>query len=224
MIETMTELLTCTPETSNKPRSALPHLLLAHGAGQGMTSPFFESLTGLLMSRGISLTRFEFAYMAARRHEGKRRPPPRMPLLLEEYRAAIAQLRESLGAKPRIVIGGKSMGGRSASMIADDLFAEDAIAGLVCLSYPFHPPKKPDTLRTSHLAELQTPSLIVQGERDPFGTRAEIETYGLSPAIQFAWIGDGDHDLAPRAKSGFTRTGNLETAAEAIASFLAGLN
>ncbi|WP_244465043.1 alpha/beta hydrolase family protein [Candidatus Filomicrobium marinum] len=220
----MINLLTCAPEKSSKSRSALPHLLLAHGAGQGMASPFFETLTGLLVSRGIGVTRFEFAYMAARQQDGKRRPPPRMPVLLDEYRVAVATLREILGSKPHIVIGGKSMGGRAASMIADDLFTKGAIAGLVCLGYPFHPPKKPDTLRTAHLVHLQTPGLIVQGERDPFGTREDVSSYSLSPAIQIAWMGDGDHDLSPRVKSGFTRTGNLETAAEAIHSFLACLS
>lgn len=218
----MTDLLTCAPE--REPSRRLPHLLLAHGAGQGMTSPFFEALTELLVARGIAVTRFEFDYMAARRDGGKRRPPPKIDLLLREYRVAVEELRNQIGREKPIVIGGKSMGGRAASMIADDIFAEGAISGVVCLGYPFHPPKKPESLRTAHLAELRTPALVVQGERDPFGTRAEVEGYELSPSIRFSWIGDGDHDLVPRVKSGFTREGNLDAAAEATAMFLTELS
>jgi predicted alpha/beta-hydrolase family hydrolase len=215
----MVDFLTCAPEGNLSPE--LPHLLLAHGAGQGMISPFLEKLTALLVARGIFVTRFEFEYMAARRSDGKRRPPSKMDTLLAEYRAAVEELRQQIDQKQPIFIGGKSMGGRAASMIADDLLAEGAISGLVCLGYPFHPPKKTESLRTAHLSDLRTPTLIVQGERDPFGTRAEVEGYDLSPAIRFKWMADGDHDLAPRAKSGFTREGHLASAADATAAFLA---
>ena len=118
-------------------------------------------------------------------------------------------------------IGGKSLGGRVASLVADELRDEGAIAGLVCLGYPFHPPAKPENLRTAHLETLRCPTLIVQGERDPFGSRAEVESYPLSPAIRFVWAGDGDHDLGPRGGSGFTRKGNLALAADAVAEFTA---
>lgn len=218
----MPHLLTSTPEEKTGEAAHLPRLLLAHGAGQGMTSPFFETLTELLLERGITVTRFEFDYMAARRDGGKRRPPPRIAVLLDEYRAAIEALRGEIGAD-KLVIGGKSMGGRAASMIADELYGAGAIAGLVCLGYPFHPPKKPESVRTTHLAGLNTPALIVQGERDPFGTQAEIEGYDLAKPIRLKWIGDGDHDLNPRTKSGFTRKGNLAAAADAVRAFLAEL-
>lgn len=221
----MADLLTSAPEhmaVTAEGRS-LPHLLLAHGAGQGMRSPYFETLAKQLVMNGVAVTRFEFSYMAISGQDGKRRPPPRVNLLLPEFRAAVEGLRDKLDPGQRIVIGGKSMGGRIASMIADELFNEGAIAGLVCLGYPFHPPKKLTTLRTAHLEGLQTPTLIVQGERDPFGTRDEVESYPLSPAIRLVWIGDGDHDLAPRVKSGFTRDGNLASASQAISAFLAGL-
>ena len=92
----------------------------------------------------------------------------------------------------------------------------------MCLGYPFHPPKKPDQLRTAHLEQLACPALIVQGERDPFGTRAEVEAMRLSPAIRLHWAGDGDHDLGPRGASGFTRKGNLAAAADAMAEFAQG--
>jgi len=116
----------------------------------------------------------------------------------------------------RLFIGGKSMGGRIASMVAD----EAEIAGLVCLGYPFHPPGKPEKLRTAHLERLATPALFVQGTRDPFGTREEVAGYRLSPAIGFHWSEDGDHSLKPRKSSGRTTELSLDEAVAAIAGFL----
>jgi len=180
-----------------------------------MVSPFLDTMAKLLAERGIAVWRFEFAYMAARRDGGSRKPPPKAERLMDEYRAAVAELPPG-GV---VMIGGKSMGGRVASMVADDLFSKGRIAGLVCLGYPFHPPKAPDKLRTAHLEAIGCPTLIVQGERDPFGTRTEVEGYRLSPAIGLHWVDDGDHDLGPRGASGYTRKGNLTAAADAIATF-----
>jgi hypothetical protein len=198
------------------PENAAVRFVCAHGAGKGMESPFLDTMADLLAERGIAVLRFEFAYMAAR-HEGGRKPPPRAERLMDEYRAAVA----AVPAGATLLIGGKSMGGRVASMIADQMLAEHRIAGLVCLGYPFHPPAKPEQLRTAHLEGLACPALIVQGERDPFGTRAEVGAMRLSKAIRFCWSGDGDHDLGPRGASGFTRKGNLAAAANAIAAFAA---
>jgi hypothetical protein len=200
------------------PTGADIHLILAHGAGAPMTSPFMDAIVGLLAQRDIRVTRFEFAYMAARR-EGARKPPPKAERLVAEYRAAVEAVSQKLAAKQRLFIGGKSMGGRVASLIAGDLFGERVISGCICLGYPFHPPKKPDDLRTAHLMDLACPTLIVQGERDPFGPRSEVESYDLSRAIVFHWATDGDHDLAPRKSSGATHDGNLEAAADIIAAF-----
>jgi predicted alpha/beta-hydrolase family hydrolase len=123
-----------------------------------------------------------------------------------------------------LIIGGKSMGGRVASMIADAAFAEGRIAGLLCLGYPFHPVGKPEQLRTAHLAGLQTPALIVQGMRDPFGTPEEVAGYTLSPAIEILWLEDGDHDLKPRKSiSGFTAADHLRRMAERVAAWSRGL-
>jgi predicted alpha/beta-hydrolase family hydrolase len=183
-----------------------------------MTSPFMTKIAALLGERGLRVSRFEFAYMAGRR-EGRRRPPPRAASLTGEYESIVAKLAASVPAGQRLVIGGKSMGGRVASLVADALFAQGRIAGLVCLGYPFHPPAKPEELRTSHLAALECPALIVQGERDPFGGRTEVEDYGLSPAIRIHWADDGDHDLGPRGGGNATRKGNLAAAADAVATF-----
>jgi predicted alpha/beta-hydrolase family hydrolase len=199
------------------PSNAQVRFLCAHGAGGGMVSPFLDMIAKLLAERGIAVWRFEFAYMAARREGGTRKPPPKAERVMDEYRAAVSEMPRDGTA----IIGGKSMGGRVASMVADDLFKDGRIAGLTCLGYPFHPPKKPEQLRTAHLEAIACPTLIVQGERDPFGTRSEVEGFRLSPAIQVHWVGDGDHDLGPRGASGFTRKGNLTGAADAIAEFAA---
>lgn len=197
-----------------------PLLLLAHGAGAGMSSPFMTLIAGMLAGRGLATARFEFAYMAARREGGKRRPPPKAETLTAEYEAVIDLVRRRHSDRP-LLIGGKSMGGRVASYVADAAFAKGDCAGLVCLGYPFHPPSKPEQLRTAHLATLKCPALIVQGERDPFGPRKEVEAMTLAPGIAFHWAGDGDHDLGPRGGKGFTRKGNLAAAADAIAAFAA---
>ena len=195
------------------------HILLAHGAMAPMDSPFLETISKELSARGLCVHRFEFSYMAGRRTGGKKRPPPRAENLVEEYHAAIDQvILGDTNARP-LIIGGKSLGGRVASMIADDAFAAGKISGVVCLGYPFHPPKKPDQLRTAHLECLTCPALILQGERDPFGTPAEIESYAIDPKVCLHWIGDGDHDFGPRGRSGFTKRGNMEAAAEAIREF-----
>lgn len=197
------------------PADANARLLFAHGAGAGANTPFMEAMSALLSERRVATLRFEFAYMAARRQNGSRKPPPRAERLVDEYRMAVAGVPEG----PPLLIGGKSMGGRVASLVADELHARGQIAGLVCLGYPFHPPNKPDQLRTAHLLHLACPALIVQGERDPFGPRNEVEGMSLSQAIRFHWVGDGDHDFGSRGGSGFTRKGNLAAAADAVAAF-----
>jgi len=195
----------------NGPAGAGATVVLAHGAGAPMDSPFMESVATGLADRGLAVVRFEFPYMRKRRAEGGRRPPDRAPVLMSTWRELVG----TLGAA-RLVVGGKSMGGRIASMIADDVGA----AGLVCLGYPFHPPGKPERLRTAHLAALETPTLIVQGTRDRFGTPDEVAGYDLSPAIDVVWIEDGDHSLTPRKSSGRTPEQNLAGAVDAVASFV----
>jgi predicted alpha/beta-hydrolase family hydrolase len=198
------------------PDDARVTLMLAHGAGAPMDSAGMTALAGALAGAGFRVVRFEFAYMAARR-AGQRKPPPRAETLGPEYRAAV----EQLGATGPLVIGGKSMGGRVASMIADELYAAGDIAGLLCLGYPFHPPEKPAQLRTAHLAGLATPALICQGTRDPFGTRDEVAGYALSSRIELLWLEDGDHDLKPRKSvSGFTAADHLRTVGAGVAAWV----
>lgn len=202
------------------PKNASHRLLIAHGAGAGISSPFLEAMAALLSERGVAVTRFEFEYMVQRRDGGKKRPPPRAEKLMTEYTAMIAAILKSKPKDQKLVIGGKSLGGRVASMVAEDQFRAGAIAGLVCLGYPFHAPATPQKLRIAHLETLTAPTLIVQGVRDPFGTQSEVEAMRLSKSIAFNWIGDGDHDFGPRDASGFTRSGNLADAADAVTGFL----
>jgi uncharacterized protein len=205
------------------PPSAAYRIILAHGAGAGITSSFMEQMSDLLTERAFAVTRFEFAYMAARRTGGPRRPPPKAEILAQEYSAFLDHVSSQGPQGQKLLIGGKSLGGRVASLIAADAHREGRIAGLIGLGYPLHPPGQPDRRRAEHLITFTCPSLIVQGERDPFGNKAEFEALELPPAIQLHWIGDGDHDFGPRGASGFTRKGNLAAAAGAIAAFAAGL-
>lgn len=197
------------------------HLILAHGAGAPMDSAFMTAVAEAIARSGdgVSVHRFEFAYMAGRRTGGPKRPPPRVDRLRDEYVDAIDALSSRLSRDAGIFIGGKSMGGRVASLVADDLFVAGRIKGLVCLGYPFHPQGKPETLRTEHLERLTCPALIVQGERDPFGSSEEVPTYRLSPLIRLHWLHDGDHDFGPRGRSGITRAANIAEAASAVVSF-----
>ena len=198
------------------PEGARTTILLAHGAGAPMDSAWMNASAGVLAQAGFRVARFEFGYMAGRRTDAGRKPPPRAEALIEEYRSAVA----GIGASGPLVIGGKSMGGRVASMLADELFATGRIAGLLCLGYPFHPPGKPEQLRTKHLAALKVPALICQGTRDIFGAREEVAGYGLSKKIEILWLEDGDHDLKPRkGVSGFTAADHLKTVAEAVTAW-----
>jgi len=201
----------------NGPSSAATTLLLAHGSGTPMDHPWMAAMAEAIASRGVRVVRFEFAYMAARR-DGKSRPPPAPAnRLIGEWIEVIGAVGAE--AKGKLIIGGKSLGGRMASMIADKEFKAGRVAGLVCLGYPFHPPGQPEKLRTDHLEQLACPTHIFQGERDPFGTRDEVSGYPLSRAITLHWMADGDHDLKPRKASGKTLADHVD----AVAAVIAGL-
>ena len=200
--------------TWNGPANANLTVILAHGAGAPMDTPFMTFFAEGLARAGYRVGRFEFPYMAARRQAGKTRPPDRAPVLIEAWKKTL------VGHDPtRLVIGGKSMGGRIASMIADEVGAR----GLVCLGYPFFGMGRKDKPRIAHLELLKTPTLICQGERDAMGNRATVETLKLAKKIRIAWLPDGDHDLKPRKASGRTHDQNLAAARDAVSDFLAKL-
>src|ERR1700687_2434604 len=190
-------------------------LVLAHGAGAPMDSHFMNKVGQAIGGTDVRVVRFEFPYMAAPRTSGKRHAPDREPVLIESWRGVIAKL----GSVAGLVIGGKSLGGRIASMIADEVGA----AGLICLGYPFHPPGNPARTRVEHLENLRTPAVILQGTRDSLGRPDDIEQYRLSQKIQMVWIEDGDHSFKPRARSGRIEAQTLAEAISQIQHFIANL-
>jgi predicted alpha/beta-hydrolase family hydrolase len=201
---------------SDGPREARIALILAHGAAGPMDSAFMNVIAMGVAAHGIRVVRFEFPYMAARRSSGKRGAPDREPVLIDSWRGAIARVR---GESKLVAIGGKSLGGRIASMVAD----ESGVAGLVCLGYPFHPAGNPARARIAHLEHLRTPALILQGMRDSFGRPDEVGCYPLAPGIRLVWIEDGDHSFKPRAASGRSEADNLGVAVAHVAEFVGGL-
>lgn len=206
------------PRLIDGPAAAPATLLLAHGAGAPMDSPFMAAIAGGLAERGWRVVRFEFPYMAHTRLTGQRRAPDRLPRLLDAFREQ-ATLEAGAAADRPLFIGGKSMGGRVASLLVDQL---PGVRGCLCLGYPFHPPGRPAQLRTEHLAALRSPTLILQGERDSFGKRGEVEGYSLSPAIALQWISAGDHSFKPTRSSGHTEAGNWQAAVDACDQFMRG--
>lgn len=197
------------------PDDAATTIALAHGAGAPLDSEFMQVFAERLGAMGFRVARFEFPYMAERRESGKKKPPNRLPQLIETWHDVIGELGVN-----SLVIGGKSMGGRVASLVADDA----GVKGLICLGYPFHAPgKEPGLNRLEHLEGLKTPTLICQGTRDALGTREEISDYRLSATIQFYWLEDGDHSFKPRRASGLTESENWQNAIDAIGVFIKGL-
>ena len=196
------------------PGASSTTLILAHGAGAPMDSQWMSEMAERLAVRGVNVLRFEFPYMAQRRLDGGKRPPNPQPVLLQCWREVFSEVRRHVAGS--IAIGGKSMGGRMASLLADELGAD----ALVCLGYPFYAAGKPEKPRVAHLAHVKTPTLIVQGERDALGNREAVEAYTLSPAIEVHWLVAGDHDLKPLKASGFSHAQHLEAAADRIVSGL----
>jgi len=200
---------------SDGPSDAALSLALAHGAGAAMDTKFMQYFAKHLGTRGYRITRFEFPYMAERRITGKKRPPDHLSKLQETWMAIISYL-----GPENLVIGGKSMGGRIASIVAD----EASVKGLLCLGYPFHAPGKlPGPNRLEQLKSLQTPTLICQGTRDAFGTIDQVSKYRLSNSIKLHWVEDGDHGFKPRKQSGQTEEKNWRNALDASCAFLEGL-
>lgn len=192
---------------------AAPTLILAHGAGAPMGSPFMVFFAKNISEAGFRVVLFNFDYMKRSRLEGRRFPPDRPEKLLAKWQQVIAAFQGG-----PLAIGGKSMGGRMASMVGAQ--NPNLVQGLVCLGYPFHPPGRPEVLRVGHLSEVKCPALICQGERDALGEKAEIEAMSFHENFEFFWLPDGDHSLKPRVSSGLTEIGNLTLAAEKICGFL----
>jgi uncharacterized protein len=195
-------------------RGADRAVLLAHGAGADMNAPTLTTFADALADAKIPSLRFNFPYKAA-----GRRSPDRPVVLEAAVREAASELaRRSKLPPDRLVLGGRSMGGRICSIVA----AEDGALGLVLLGYPLHPPGKPNQLRVEHFPGLRMPALFVSGTRDPFGTPAELKraVKKIPGEVSFHWIDTGDHGFKPLKSSGQTVNGVLSDAASAVVAFV----
>lgn len=192
-----------------------PLFIFAHGAGAGMEHDFMSAVANGLVEQGIRVVRFNFPYMVKRAEDGKKRPPDRAPKLLEAYEEVITHFTNQ-----PVVIGGKSMGGRMSSLLAEN----ELVAGMACLGYPFHPPGKPEKYKGEHLAAIEKPTLILQGERDTFGKKEEFEHFALSEQVRVIFVPDGDHSFKPRKSSGYTEVENIELAVKHLADFIKEIN
>jgi predicted alpha/beta-hydrolase family hydrolase len=169
-------------------------LVLGHGAGAGQKHPFMVATAKGLADRGIAVITFDFPYMRERRGA-----PDKAPVLEQSFREVISAAREWSG-NARLFIGGKSMGGRMATHLGAQ--GLDALKGIVALGYPLHPPGRPDKPRTEHLPSIRVPVLIVQGERDTFGTPAELEPViaTMTAQVTLHVVRGGDHSLTVRGR------------------------
>lgn len=182
-------------------------ILLAHGAGAPMDSFFMNQISAGLAAGGVEVIRFEFPYMQKRRADGKRRPPDRQPKLLDYFSEMIERYADS---DIPLWLAGKSMGGRMATLMAED----SRIKGCFVYGYPFYAPGKLDRPRTEHLLSVIKPVHIFQGTRDNMGRREIVENYDLSASVRLHWLESGDHDLKPLKRSGITQDEHIAHAVE----------
>jgi hypothetical protein len=162
--------------------------------------------------------RFDFPYRKA-----GRRAPDRPPVLLAAVREAVADLARRAKLPPdRLVLGGRSMGGRIASMVAADPDDPVPALGLTMLGYPLHPPGKPENLRVEHFPRLTMPVLFASGTRDAFGTPAELKRHAkkVKGPVTFCWIETGDHSFRPLKASGLSAADALTQVADAVVDFV----
>lgn len=195
--------------------SAQAVLLLAHGAGAGMESGFMTAMASALAA-DFEVVRFEFPYMHWRRQEGVKAPPDRMPKLCDFFSQLVEPVTGHFGLP--LVLAGKSMGGRVASLLAAS--PDTRALAAVAFGFPFHPPAKPERLRTDHLGELVLPLLICQGTRDPFGKPDEVAGYTLGERARVHWLEGGNHDFEPLKRSGQTQLDLVRAAAVATDRFV----
>ncbi|NYS59958.1 alpha/beta fold hydrolase [Vreelandella salicampi] len=192
----------------------LGHLLFAHGAGAGQDSAFMRQFVTSLARCGVQVLTLDFSYMQQMHESGRRRPPPKVDKLVDEL-AQWCRFVEQVLPSP-LWVGGKSMGGRVASMLA----TQQSVAGVIVAGYPFHPARTPEKRRLAHWPQVACPALIIQGERDPLGTRQEVEGYTLPANVNVEWLTEGDHDFKPRRSTGLSQQVLIDEAALLAASFV----
>ena len=183
-------------------------LIFAHGAGAGKDHDFMETVAQALCNTGIAVIRFNFPYMDTIKITGKRRPPDKMDVLINCFKDNLTAA-ETVYPSIAWSLAGKSLGGRVAThLLADSDATIDSVTkqkrSAICFGYPFHPPQKPETLRVENLNAIDNELLILQGTRDIFGTSEEVKNYSLNANVNIIWLEDGDHDLQPRKRSGYT--------------------
>lgn len=196
-------------------RPEMARLLLLHGAGAGQLSFPMRQFATQMAACHIQVVGVELGYMVEMQRLGKRRPPPPIARLQAEATAWLTLLG-AVGDDLPLWVGGKSMGGRIASLLAVD----SPVAGCVIFGYPFHPPRRPERTRLAHWPDVKVPALIVQGERDPFGNRGEVAEYRLPQHVMVHWLADGDHDFKPRLASGLTQQTLLAMAVQQAVDFM----
>lgn len=194
-------------------------VIFTHGAGANMTTDFMNKIAkGLSQQADIGVIRFNLPYMRANAIDGKRRPPDRAPKLLKDFNLHIAAIKAEYTPK-RIVLMGKSMGGRMAAIVAE----QTVVDGVICLGYPFIPLKGGEP-RLAPIELCTAPLCIIQGERDKFGGKELVETWPVMQKTQRHWLMDGDHSFVPRKSSGTTEEANLDTAISHCINFIRGLD
>lgn len=205
-------------ETNSNHINSNTLILFAHGAGAAMNSEFMTQMATELAVKGYNVLRFNFPYMQISMKDGGKRPPDRAPKLLNcfEYYLNLAQQDKKF---TRIIVMGKSMGGRIAAILAET----QAVDGVICLGYPFLPPKKLQP-RLAPLQKSNAPVLVLQGERDRFGNKTQVLTWSLGKNTHVQWITDGDHSFAPRKSSRRTNHENISAASFFCDEFLKNIN
>ncbi|WP_437185824.1 alpha/beta family hydrolase [Planctomicrobium sp. SH668] len=193
------------------PKRAKTCVVLTHGAGESSDSTFLTYFAENLAAKGHRVVRFDFPFMVARSTEGRKRPTDKEDVLKATWKSVVEGLSHD-----RLVIGGKALGGRIASMVADEI----GVAGVLCLGFPFHASGRPDQHRIEPLDTITTPTLIVQGEIDQFGDREEVQEYVLSPNVQIHWVPEGDHGYNVKRGAVRDHDQNLKNATYAIDKFL----
>ena len=192
-------------------------IVFAHGSSLAMDHEYMQDMALRLAAQGLKVIRFEFPYMADRRSTGKKGFPNQLPVLIASLREVVEYVKSTILAPSQpLYLAGKSLGGR----VASHLYLEGGFAGLFVFGYPFHPAKDNTKLRISHFPEITENVYIFQGERDKLGNKSEVENYQLNQNIHIFWLEDGDHDLVPRVRSGYSKEQHFSYVIDKIAQLL----